>query len=171
MIFTTGYDHFALDALKFHAAHYLLKPLNVDELVESVRMVEKEINEETDFRNIRDLIDRIPEQGAKFEELYIRHLKGFDVLKICEIIYCQADGACTFFHRTNGNKVISTKSLGHYEEILKDNGFIRVHHSYLVNRKHVAGFNSEGVISLTGKVSVPSGDAYRRKFLQQFRNG
>jgi two-component system, LytTR family, response regulator len=171
VIFTTGYDHFALDALRFHAAHYLLKPISVDALIESVEMVQKEINEESDYRNIKALLHKTMERDEKFEELYIRHHKGFDVLKINEITHCQADGGCTFVFLSTGKKTISTKPLGHFEDLLNNRNFIRVHHSYLVHRKYITGFQNEGVITLSGNISVPLGDAYRKKFMQHFQNG
>jgi two-component system, LytTR family, response regulator len=171
VIFTTGYDQFALEAFQFHAAHYLLKPLNVDDLTESVEMVIKEIQEDHDSQNLKALLAHSLQQTGELNELYIRHQKGFEVLKTDDIIYCRADGSCTFFHMEGNKKVISSKPLGHYEDLLKDRDFVRVHHSYLVNRKHITGYSNEGVIALTGNISVPLGDTYRKKFLQQFRNG
>jgi two-component system, LytTR family, response regulator len=170
VIFITGLEQYAIEAFRFHAAYYLLKPVNVDELIESVMLVKKDIEDELDFRNLKALINHTLQQPAELNELYIRHHKGFDVLKTNEVICCQADGSCTYFFMSTGKKVISSKSLGFYEELLIEKEFLRVHHSWLINRKHVTGYQNDGVISLTGKISVPLGDAYRKKFLQQFKN-
>jgi two-component system, LytTR family, response regulator len=170
VIFTTGFDQYALEAFKFHAVNYLLKPVSVDELIEAVDLVVAQISKEHDYRNISALLDHLPKTHSNIDELYIRHHKGFDVLKINDIVFCQSDGGCTFFYTPAGKKIVSSKSLGHFEELLKDRNFIRVHHSYLVNRQHIIGYHHEGVISLTGKNSVPLGDVYRKKFLEHYRN-
>jgi two-component system, LytTR family, response regulator len=170
VIFTTGFDQYALEAFRFHAVNYLLKPVSVDELTEAVDLVVAQISKEHDYRNISAMLDHLPKTHGNIDELYIRHHIGFDVLKINEIIYCQADGGCTYFYTSAGKKIVSSKSLGYYEDLLTDKNFIRVHHSYLVNRQHINGYHHEGVIQVTGKMSVPLGDVYRKKFLEQYRN-
>jgi two-component system LytT family response regulator len=64
---------------------------------------------------------------------------------------------------------VSSKSLGHYEDLLKEKSFIRTHHSFLINKKHITGYQNDGVINLAGNVNVPLGDAYRKCFMYFFK--
>lgn len=128
-VFVTAYDHYAVDALNAQATYYLLKPIAIDNLIKAVDHVshikerEKELQDKVLTPKISATVDgkiTIPQQD------------GFEVLKISEILYCQADDNYTKIFLNSGQKLVS-KTLKYFEESLKDQGFVRIHKSYLVN--------------------------------------
>ncbi|MGY3791452.1 LytR/AlgR family response regulator transcription factor [uncultured Aquimarina sp.] len=128
-VFVTAYDHYAVDALNAQATYYLLKPIAIDNLIKAVDHVthikerEKELQDKVLTPKISATVDgkiTIPQQD------------GFEVLKISEILYCQADDNYTKIFLNNGQKLVS-KTLKYFEDTLKDQGFVRIHKSYLVN--------------------------------------
>jgi two-component system LytT family response regulator len=81
---------------------------------------------------------------------------------------CQADGYCTNFYITGQRKVISSRNLKHFEGLLADQGFLRVHHSYLVNLEYITGYTRHGEINLTEGLKAYLGDSYKAEFTRRF---
>jgi two-component system LytT family response regulator len=95
-------------------------------------------------------------------------VKGFEVLKINEIIMCKADGYCTIFYLTGDRKINSSRNLKQFEKQIIEYGFIRVHNSFLVNLRHVNSFTKQGEIILTENNKAFMGDRYKVQFLKLF---
>ena len=92
---------------------------------------------------------------------------GFEVLKINEIVMCQAEGYCTRFFLTGDRKIVSSKNLKHFDTLLEDQNFQRVHHSFLININHVTSFTRQGEILLTGGNKASLGDSYKNEFMKR----
>jgi two-component system, LytTR family, response regulator len=172
VIFMTAYPEFAFKAFKYNAVDYLLKPVKIDELKIAIGKVLK-INRDIDligelYRNINLLLRNISDQNSIDQNIVIPHLKGFDVLKINDIIMCEADSYCTSFYLTGKRNIISSKNLKQYEDILKSHKFLRVHHSYLINLGHVCSYTKQGEIILTEKNKACLGESFRQQFLKNF---
>jgi len=127
-IFVTAYDHYAIEALNSHASYYLLKPISIDELIKAVdHVVAIKNKEERLAENV--LSTNIEMINGK---ITIPQQDGFQVLNVAEIIYCKADDNYTEIY-INNSKIVVSKTLKHFEEILSEYPFARVHKSYLVN--------------------------------------
>lgn len=90
----------------------------------------------------------------KFQKMCIPTFEGFELIFISEIMYLQADGAYTHFYMTNNAKITATKNLGFYEEELRDEPFLRIHQSFIVNINKVKQYlkaDNGYVIMSTGK--------------------
>ncbi len=85
-----------------------------------------------------------------------------------EIILCQADGYCTNFHLSGNRKVVSSKNLKHFDGLLEDQNFMRVHHSYMINLDHVTGYTRQGEILLSEGLKAYLGDSYKGEFARKF---
>ena len=135
-VFVTAYDHYAKDALNAHASYYLLKPINIDELIKAVDYVvaikEKE----------HALKDKVLSTNLKTVDgvITIPTQEGFEVLQIKDILYCQADDNYTQIYLENDNKLVS-KTLKYFDDALTNYGFARVHKSYLVNVNAIVKYN------------------------------
>lgn len=127
-VFVTAYDHYAIDALNAHASYYLLKPISIDKLIDAVDYVREIKTKENALVN-RVLKPARPKVDGK---ITIPVQNGFEVLEIDQILYCKADDNYTEIHLVKGKKLVS-KTLKYFEGILSDNGFARVHKSYLIN--------------------------------------
>lgn len=162
VIFTTAHDQFAIKAIRFSALDYLLKPIDPDELREAVlRHLEKkgEYPRRKDlYRNFVDNL-RVPKEHEF--KLAIPTTDGTYFFRIPEIIRCQADRNYTVFHLTDQRRFVSSKTLGEYEEILGNQGFIRVHKSHLVNLEFIDNYLGKDFIRLRDKTEIEV--ARRRK--------
>lgn len=127
-VFVTAYDHYAVDALNMQATYYLLKPIAIDNLIKAVHHVS------TIKQREKELQDQVlvPKMTSVDGKITIPQQDGFEVLEISDILYCQADDNYTKIFLIQGQKLVS-KTLKHFEDSLKEYGFVRVHKSYLVN--------------------------------------
>jgi two-component system LytT family response regulator len=167
IIFVTAYSEYAVKAFRFNAIDYLLKPVRIDELKEAVEKVKLATVSSPGIENLALLISNFRNGTSTVPTIVIPHLKGFEVLKIAEIIMCQADGYCTNFYLTGNRKVISSKNLKYFDEMLEDQNIIRVHHSYIVNLNHITGYTRQGEINLTEGLKASLGDSYKNDFIKR----
>lgn len=134
-VFVTAYDHYAKDALNEHAAYYLMKPINIDELINAVDYVwvvkEKEAN-------LQQGVLKTKEKGVE-GKLTLPQQDGFQVLNVSDILYCKADDNYTEIFLEN-KKILVSKTLKYFEDALADFPFARVHKSYLVNVNEVVKY-------------------------------
>ncbi|MEB8328787.1 LytTR family DNA-binding domain-containing protein [Flavobacteriaceae bacterium KMM 6897] len=134
-IFVTAYNQYALDALNHHAAYYLMKPIDIDELVKSVAYVtEVKIRE-------NELEDKIltPVLHKVDGKITLPQQDGFQVLNVADILFCKADDNYTEIYLENQRLVVS-KTLKYFEDALSDFAFARIHKSYLVNVNEVVKY-------------------------------
>ncbi|QCX01172.1 response regulator transcription factor [Aggregatimonas sangjinii] len=131
-VFVTAYDHYAKDALNNHAAYYLMKPINIDELVKAVAYV-------SDIRRKESALeDKVLQPRLKSVEgkITLPQQDGFQVLNVKDILYCKADDNYTEIYLEN-KKILVSKTLKYFEEALSEFPFARIHKSYLVNVNEV----------------------------------
>ncbi len=128
-VFVTAYDHYAVDAVNAQATYYLLKPIAIDNLIKAVSHVSHIKEREKELQN-KVLTPKI--SAAADGKITIPQQDGFEVLKVSEILYCQADDNYTKIFLDQGQKLVS-KTLKYFEDSLKEHGFVRIHKSYLVN--------------------------------------
>ncbi len=166
VIFVTAYSEYAVKAFRFSAVDYLLKPVRIDELISAVEKV-KSLNIQNSVM-LEELMKNLRRESFPPKTLVIPHLKGFDVLKVSEIIMCMADGYCTNFIVTGNRRYTSSRNLKHYDELLEELNIIRVHHSYLVNIDHVVSYSRQGEIFLTDEHKAYLGDSYKSLFIKKF---
>jgi two-component system LytT family response regulator len=168
VIFITAYSEFAVKAFRFSAADYLLKPVRVDELKEAVEKVKNINGNSFSSDTFKVLLKNLSDASPSLSTIVVPHIKGFEVLKTSEIILCRADGYCTNFHLTGQRKVVSSKNLKQYEDLLPGDNFMRVHHSFIVNLTHVSSYSKQGEILLTEGNKASLGDAYKENFTRRF---
>jgi two-component system, LytTR family, response regulator len=137
VIFVTAHNQFMIEAFRFSAIDYLLKPVDDELLVAAVQRTAKRVSNKTKS-NLQllqqNLIKKSLQQNLK---LCIHSLKGFQVVELDEILYAEAAGNYTYFHLLNNQNICTSKPIHEFEELLKDSGFVRVHKSFLVNLLHV----------------------------------
>lgn len=168
IIFVTAYSEYAIKAFRFSAIDYLLKPLKIDELIDAVARVRSAGATGISSEIISSLLNNLRSSSPKQSTLIIPNIRGFEVLRVSEIIMCQADGYCTNFHLSGNRKVVSSKNLKHFDGLLEDQNFLRVHHSYLVNLDHVTGYTRQGEILLSEGMKAFLGDSYKNEFVKRF---
>lgn len=132
VVFTTAYDQYALKAFKYQAVDYILKPIVIEELVDAVEKCVKRIHEKQAFES-RNFNETPKKTTHSSENLSIFSLGKVDVIKKENIIFCKSDGRYTTFYLKDNKEYVSSKNLGEYEELLANDYFFRIHHSYIIN--------------------------------------
>jgi two-component system LytT family response regulator len=131
-VFVTAYNQYAMDALNHHAAYYLMKPINIDELIKAVDYV-LEIKLKEEALEGKVLKTNFSQVEGK---ITLPQLDGFQVLNVADILYCKADDNYTEIYLEN-KKILVSKTLKYFEGALSDFPFARIHKSYLVNVNEV----------------------------------
>lgn len=162
-IFVTAHQHYAIKAIRYAAADYLLKPVDVDELITAVEQVELRSGDSTEqfAQIVRSLEER------KTDTLAVPVKDGLSFIPVEEIIRLQADGSYTHIF-TAKDKYTASRNIKEYEDLLQDQHFFRAHHSHLINLRFVRHFSrTEGYFVTMSDGSVV--EVSRRKkelFLQ-----
>lgn len=149
VIFTTAFNEYAIQAIRFSALDYLLKPINGNDLKKAVERfkAKKEfaMGREELYRNFIQNITRGNNSPLK---LALPGINGVQYVVPQEISRLQAERNYTRLYFTNGKNFLSSKTLAEYEKILRDVTFIRVHRSHLINPEHITGYEKQGVVKL-----------------------
>lgn len=155
VIFTTAYDEYAIRAIRFSAFDYLLKPVDMEELLNVFRRF---MQTSTEQNPSSELFSNISHNLALQQESQFRlalpSREGVYFLYPKEIIRCEALSAYTRFYTTGNKQLLSSKNLGEYEELLAPFHFIRTHKSHLVNKSYISFFDHEGFVVLKDSTRI-----------------
>jgi two-component system, LytTR family, response regulator len=153
IIFTTAHSEYAIKAFKFSAIDYLLKPINIEELKQSLDKVKAKSNHSFSDR-LEQLIYNLKPMASQKYKLALPSNDGLVFVKVDEIVYCEADSNYTQIHLVNDKKYLVSRTLKEYEELLKDQDFFRIHNSFLINLNLIQNYvRGEGgyVVMANGK--------------------
>jgi two-component system LytT family response regulator len=155
IIFTTAFDQYAIEAIRFSALDYLLKPIDAEELKSAVhRFIERKTAEAKIRADLyQNLLHNIRTTQAEFK-LAISSSDGMYFFHPNQIIRLEAESNYTRFYFTDKKPLIVAKTLGEYEEMLVPYGFLRTHRTHLVNRSFVQSFLPEGVLLMKDNSKV-----------------
>jgi len=170
IIFITAFSEYAVQAFRFSAVDYLLKPIKISELIEAVNKVKQELQLNNPLQNIQALLENLHSSQNANKSLVIPNSKGYSIIKTKDIILCTADGYCTHFQLTGKLRMSSSRSLKYYEELLSSDQFLRVHRSHIINLQHVKSFNLLGQIFLTDSQSCTLARGYKESFHNSFKH-
>lgn len=137
IIFATAHDQYAIRAIKFSALDYLLKPIDTEQLQEAVKKAAEKNDRKAMQRQYDVLKENLASKTKEMEQLAIPSQQGLIFIKVADLIRCEADSNYTWFFLSNKTKIVSSKTLKEYEEMLTDSGFIRIHSAHLINKKHL----------------------------------
>jgi len=139
VIFVTAYDYYGIKAIKFSALDYLLKPIDVNDLIIAVAKAKEKIMQKQENLRLKNLLDNSRRAPAD-KMLALSMSDKVEFIETSSIIRCEADGNYTVFYLKNGEKLLISKTLKEYDELLTPYGFLRVHQSHLVNLKEIKSF-------------------------------
>jgi two-component system LytT family response regulator len=143
LIFATASDQHAIRAIKFSACDYLLKPIDMDELKLAVEKVVQKKQSVPNMENLQFLIQHLRRADDNFQKITLPTGNAYEIVNVKDIVRCEADGSYTTFYLSDKRKLMISAGLKHYEELLPENDFIRVHHHHLINMQHVLRFLKE----------------------------
>ena len=133
IIFTTAYNQFAIQAFKLSAVDYILKPIEGEELVQSINRYSN-LKQKHNYAHLRELVE-----SKQLKKISIATAQSIKFIELNEFLFMKGDGAYTYFHFKNGTDFLSSRNLKQYEDILAENkDFFRCHKSYLININYVS---------------------------------
>jgi two-component system LytT family response regulator len=166
VIFVTAYEKYAVQAFKFAAVGFILKPINHEELVEVINRVET-----LDLKNFSSHL-QVLEENLKTDikhsrKIILKTLDNIYLLQLGDIIVCESNRSYTAFKTVQQENILVSKPLKEYEMILEDHGFFRVHRSYMINLSHIRRFEKKegGYIILTDDIKIPVASRKRDEIL------
>ena len=168
VIFVTAYEQYALRALRMSAAHYLLKPIDIDELIEAVARVKERLDRADNRLLHQTLLDNLRRAGGdSVERLALPLIDGLEIVQAPEINYLLAADNFTEFHLLDGRKLLICRKLKYYEDILCGAGFHRIHRSTIVNLARVRRYHKGkgGAVTLEDGSTLEVAAARKAAFL------
>ncbi len=172
IIFVTAYNDFVLQAFQYSAVDYLMKPIDEDLLVESVKRASSRIYNKEIHTNTSALLHNLTKTNNPQEmKLCITSVKGFQIIDLKDILYCEGSSSYTNFYFTSGSTVCTAKTIHEYEDLLQDSGFMRIHKSYLVNLLHVKEYlrGEGGSVVLSNKKELEVSRRKKEEFLRKMK--
>jgi len=157
IIFITAYDQYAMQAIKFSALDYLLKPINIEELKYAVKKAEQKIVQKQDNERVKNLLEYLKAEPKTIQKIALPTLEEIVYVRVDEIIRCEASNNYTTFFLLSGEKILVCKTLKEFSDLLKPCGFIRSHQSHLANQSFIKSFLKEdgGVLLMHDKTKLP----------------
>ena len=168
VIFTTAYDKYAVRAFRFNALDYLLKPIDKDELIASVKRITEKNPEEkkqgNEILKMKTAFQKNPDVIA------ISSMEGITFIEVKDIVYCESDGSYTAFFFNDNRRIQTSKPIKDVEETLSESGFYRVHQSYLINMKHIRKYirGDGGEVVMSNGKTINVSRQKKQEFLSFF---
>ncbi len=172
IIFVTAHLEFMVQAFKFSAIDYLLKPVDESMLIDAVVRAESRLRAGQLNKNLETLIYNIQQQKKMSDmKICISSVKGFQFVKVSDIICCKAEDSYTIFHLVDHQKIVASKTLLEFEIMLEHQQFIRVHNSFLVNLQHVKEYKhgDGGKIILSNGLEIEVSRRKKELFITQMK--
>jgi len=168
VVFITAFDQFAIQAIKYSALDYLLKPLDADELKEAVKKVKKK--EPKSKKNYDVLLDNLKDQEK--QKLVLPTNEGIHIIQIDNIIRCEADDYYTRIFLVDKRMIMVSKTLKNTEELLSGKSFVRSHKSHLVNLQFVKKYvkSDGGYLELKDGTTKPVSRRKKELILNYIQN-
>lgn len=162
IIFTTASDAYAIKAFRHAAVDYLLKPIDPDELMSAIEKLKSGFSQQAQVSVLME-----NNRSKTTSKIALHTQDKIHVVDISDIIRCEANVNYTEFHFINSKKILVTKTLKDFEEMLKENGFYRVHQSHLINTKYIKEFvkTDGGYLIMSDGNSVPVSTRKRSEVL------
>ena len=137
VVFTTAFENYAIRAIKFSALDYLLKPIDIAELREAVSKARTRRKESWQNKNLYNLVKNLRDLNENHKTITLSTSEGLEFVDVAEIIKLEANGSYTTFYLKQNKKLLVSKNLKEYENLLIDCKFYRVHHSCVINLNEV----------------------------------
>jgi len=169
-IIVTGHKDYAIKALKLNVADYLLKPIDRNELIAAIKRCKERLSKNEELEKFRLMADTIDKGSINNNRIGLTQQDSVVFVEISDIVRCEAASNYTVVVTSSHKKLVVTRTLKQFEDILSTYGFVRVHRSHLVNLKYVAKLNRlEGTqIEMTDGTLVDISPAHRSIFLNKY---
>lgn len=170
IIFLTAFEQYAIRAIKFSALDYLIKPVNPKELIEAVVQAAKSLGKDQTELKLNALLANIHSISKEVKKIVLKTAESIFLVNVQDIIRCEADDCYTTFFLSDGKKILVSRTIKEYEEMLGDYGFFRPHQSHIINLYYIERFDkhSGGTIFMKDGSQIPVSSRKRDSLLKIF---
>ena len=156
IIFVTAHQEYAIEAFKYSALDYILKPLAPANLLAAVKKMEDAISSEELNLKLKTLLNNITEPAKNKKKIVLKTMERIYSVDLDDIIRFESDGGYTKVYLADGKRIMVSKTMKEFDDLLMDTGFLRVHHSHLINMNHLFCFEkAEGHVVMKDDSIVP----------------
>ncbi len=166
VIFVSAYDHFAVTAFKFSAVDYLLKPVNAEDLEKALEKVNKGDNYQP--AKIKVLLGN----RTGIEKIVLPSMDELIFVKINDIVRCESDSNYTCFYLEDGERILVSRTLKEYEDLLEPMGFYRIHKSSIINLRFLKKYKKGdgGIVTMEDGTEIEVSRRRKDDFLKVLQN-
>ncbi|PKP14625.1 MAG: DNA-binding response regulator [Bacteroidetes bacterium HGW-Bacteroidetes-23] len=165
LIFTTAYNQFAIEAFKFSAMDYLLKPITKEDFENAIQKAFEGVKKNHLHEQINILLSHLSNQHT-IKKISIPSKEGYCFLNITEILRCEADVNYTHIYTLDKKKYTVSKPLKHFEELLLQYGFFRIHNSHLISLNNVKSYSKSGYVTLSDNTKLEVSVRRKEEFIK-----
>ncbi|MFN8250538.1 MAG: LytTR family DNA-binding domain-containing protein [Ferruginibacter sp.] len=171
VVFITAFDSYAVKAFKYAATDYLLKPVNIEELKHAVNKVAERLQDKSENLRVKALLNNLKLPSGSAQKIGLSTDDGFQIEELQNILYLEAAGSYTFVNTRQGHKYTISKNLKEFEDILPEDIFCRIHHSYIINIAGVKKYSKGrgGAVEMENGVSIDVAVRKKEQFLKRFK--
>src|SRR6056297_777540 len=156
VIFITAYHEYAINAIKFSALDYILKPFDPEDIERAIDKASKAMENEKLQIKLKAFLDNVENISKEGKKIVLNTSESVHLVNIQDIVRCQSDGNYSRFHLNGGKVLLVSKTLKHFDEMLTPFGFFRVHQSHLVNLDYLDHLQKENdTILMKDESTVP----------------
>ena len=169
-VFVTAFSNYAIKALNLSASYYILKPVDIDELIAAVEKIKEEKKKDNHTFYSKILAENLQTINKQEHKIVLPQLNGFEVIRVKDVIRIKANDNFSDFHLQDGSVKVICRTLKHYEELLSDFDFLRVHKSHLINLQYVQRYikGKGGQIIMTDNSEVEVSQNKKKDLLDRF---
>jgi two-component system LytT family response regulator len=157
IIFVTGHEEFAIQAIKFSALDYLVKPIQPRELINAINRAKESIEKENIQLQLSAFLSNVKPGSNNPKKLILKTFESIYLINVNEIIRCESDKNYTTFILKDGKKLLVSRTIKEYDELLRQNNFFRVHQSHLINFQYFLRYDkmNGGYVVMTDNSKIP----------------
>ncbi len=168
VIFITAFQQHAVQAFRFSALDYLLKPVDPELLSEALTKAVDSLDREKLSLKIESFMFNMDTMSKGMKKIILKTANNIHVVNLHDIVYCEADRSYTNFYLADKSRIMVSSTLGHYEDMFENYGFLRIHASFLVNIDYVKRYEKGegGRVILTTDAHLPVAARKKEHLLQ-----
>jgi two-component system LytT family response regulator len=171
IVFITAHEQYAVKAFRFSALDFLLKPVDFEELQNTMAKIKAATGKDNSFEHIDLLLENIRKKVDNYKRIALSTSDGIHLFEVSDIIRCEAKANYTQFYIKNHKPVLISKTLKEYEELLSEHGFERVHQSHLINLAYLKSYikNDGGYVIMADQSNIPIAQSKKEKLQELIR--
>jgi len=173
VIFTTAYEKYAVQAFKFSAIDYLLKPVDANDLEQALKKLNDKIEKKQMSEKFEVLLHNLKDIHGASKKISVPTVYGFSFLQVNDIIRCQSEVNYTTIYLQHNQKLTVAKTLKEFEELLSECNFYRIHNSHLINLAYIKSYNKGkgGFVTMRDNTEIEVSIRRKESFLKKLTDG